>query len=109
VVNGGSSIKSIKALLGLQFVVALIIAVLLYAYLAHQKPAPTPSGMIEGILYASNGSSVVINGQVLEEGDVISGITIVKISRDKVEFEKDKTHWTQRVREAPSMHWQEPI
>jgi hypothetical protein len=53
--------------------------------------------MIEGILYASSGSSVVINGQVLEEGEVMSGITIVKISRDRVEFKKDKTHWTQRA------------
>jgi len=65
--------------------------------------------MIEGILYASTGSSVVINGQILKEGDIISGVKVVKINREKVNFQKDKTHWSQRIREAPNIMWEQPL
>jgi len=77
--------------------------------MVNQKPAPTPRGMIEGILYASTGSSVVINGQILKEGDIISGVKVVKINREKVNFQKDKTHWSQRIREAPNIMWEQPL
>jgi hypothetical protein len=32
-------------------------------------------------------------------GDVINGVTVVKIDRDSVEFEKNGDRWEQKVRE----------
>jgi len=95
-------------LLAFKFIVIVIIAVLMYTYMVNQKPVPTPRGMIEGILYASSGSAVVINDTVLKEGDTISGVRIVKIDREKVDFQKDKTHWSQKIGEAPNIMWEQP-
>ena len=63
----------------------------------------TEKGLVTGILYSENNSSIVIDGQVLHEGDSIYGITIAKIHKDKVEFETANIErWTQRLHERPN-------
>lgn len=41
---------------------------------------------VSSILHAVNRQHVVINGQVLREGDVINGVKVVKIEDDRVQL-----------------------
>jgi hypothetical protein len=65
----------------------------------------SPYGVITGIIYAEEKSSVTINGKVIHEGETIDGVKVVKIYRDKVEFEENENRWTQRVRQQPNHAW----
>lgn len=48
---------------------------------------------LEGIIYSKNNPVVVINGEILREGDGIGEFTILKIESKKVILKKaDKTH-----------------
>jgi len=51
--------------------------------------------MVKGILYTVIDSSVMVDNQVLKEGDTIYGTKIVRIDPKKVEFEKNGKRWTQ--------------
>jgi type II secretory pathway component PulC len=51
---------------------------------------------LTGILYSDNPSAIV-DGEIVKEGDMINGAKVIKIHRDKVEFEKDGEKWTKRV------------
>ena len=51
---------------------------------------------LTGILY-SDDPSAIVNGEIVKEGDTINGAKVVKIHRDKVEFEEDGEKWTKRV------------
>ncbi len=65
-------------------------------------------GEISGIVYVSDTpgfSDVIINNQVLCEGDIIYGVKVIKISRDTVEFQRDGNTWKQRLREHPNPAW----
>jgi hypothetical protein len=53
---------------------------------------------LTGILYSEDNPSVVIDGKIVKEGDIINGIKVVKIHKDGVEFEKKGKKWTQQVR-----------
>ncbi len=53
--------------------------------------------VVKAIVYSEDKPSAVINEEVVFEGDQIQGATIVKISPDSVEFEKDAKKWTQKV------------
>ncbi len=64
-----------------------------------------PYGVITGIIYAEEKSSATINGKVVHEAETIDGVKVVKIHRDKVEFEENKNRWTQRVRQQPNHAW----
>jgi hypothetical protein len=44
---------------------------------------------LRSILWAESGRSIVIADEILYEGDTIFGVTIRKINKDSVEFEKD--------------------
>ncbi len=44
---------------------------------------------LRSILWAETGRSIVIGNEILYEGDTILGVTIKKINKDSVEFEKD--------------------
>ncbi len=68
---------------------------------------PETSGLVRGILYSNTKSSVVIDDKrkIVHEGNVIHGITIVKIHKDKVEFAKNDQRWTQKVGQTPKAHW----
>ena len=66
--------------------------------------APKP-GVVTGIGYAEEGSSAVICYEIVHEGDTIHGVKVVKIHRDKVEFEKNGKKWAQGVREKRNRYW----
>jgi len=55
--------------------------------------------IVKGILYSEDMSSVVIGNSIVHEGEKIRGVTIVKISKDSVEFEMNGKTWTQKVRQ----------
>ena len=65
----------------------------------------SPYGVITGIIYAEEKSSATINGKVVHEAETIDGVKVVKIYRDKVEFEENKNRWTQRVWQQPNHAW----
>lgn len=64
-------------------------------------------GFVKGILYTGVDSSVMIDNQVLKEGDTIYNTVVVKIYPKKVEFEKNGIRWTQRICEYPNPAWEE--
>ena len=53
--------------------------------------------IIKGIVYSKDNPSAVVGNRVVHQGDKISGITVVKINKDSVEFEMDDKKWTQKV------------
>jgi len=67
----------------------------------------TTHGVVTGILHAEEKPTAVISGDIVYEGDTLHGIKVVKIYRDKVEFEKNKKRWTQHIREQPNRAWLE--
>jgi hypothetical protein len=56
--------------------------------------------MIKDIVYSKDKPSAVIGSQIVYVGDTIHGVTVVKIDRDSVEFEKDGERWEQNVRDG---------
>ena len=54
-------------------------------------------GLLASILYSARLSSVVIDGQILHEGDTIHGVKVVRIHEDTVELAKDDESWRQKV------------
>jgi len=68
------------------------------------KPKPT-RGVITGIVYAEENPSAIIDGKIVHEGDRIHNVKVVKIHRDKIEFEKKNKKWKQTVQEAPGAFW----
>ena len=63
------------------------------------------NGVVTGILFNSENPRALVNNQVIHEGDVLGGVTVVKISRNKVEFEKNGKTWAQSVRQKPNSTW----
>ena len=74
--------------------------------LVPSKEAPLAAGgnitdgpmQITGIVYSETRPSVIIDGEVVLEGQVFKGATVVKVARDAVDFEKDGKRWIQHVR-----------
>ena len=64
-------------------------------------------GTVKGILYTVIDSSVMVDNQVLKEGDTIYSTKVVRIYPKKVEFEKNGKRWAQRVSEYPDSAWDE--
>jgi len=54
-------------------------------------------GLLASILYSARVSSVVIDGQILHEGETIHGVKVVRIHEDTVELAKNDEKWQQRV------------
>ena len=71
------------------------------------KPMSETAGLVKGIVYTKNKSSIVIsdNNNIVHEENTIYGVTIVKIHKDKVEFAKNGQKWTQKVGETPNPEW----
>jgi len=66
----------------------------------------TPAGgVVVGIIRSEDRSSAVVGIKIVREGDIIDGVTVVKIHSDKVEFEKDGQRWTQGINDPPSPLW----
>ena len=54
-------------------------------------------GLLASILYSAKNSSVVIDGVILHEGDMIHGVKVVKVHEDTVELEKEGQKWQQKI------------
>jgi hypothetical protein len=53
--------------------------------------------VVKGIVYSEDNPCAVIGERICFAGDVIDGVTIVKINQNSVEFSKDNEKWIQRV------------
>jgi hypothetical protein len=82
--------------------VAVVVAFLSYRLLTTSR-----QGVVTGILYPVENPSALIEGDLVKEGDTLRGITVVKIHRTEVEFEKNGKRWKQRVGERPNPAWKE--
>ncbi len=49
------------------------------------------------IVYSEENASAMVSDRIVHEGDMIDGYKVVKIHRDKVEFEKDGKIFTKQV------------
>jgi hypothetical protein len=57
-------------------------------FVGHSLSTKARRGVVTGILYTIENSSAIIDDQLVKEGDMIYGATVVKIHRREVEFEK---------------------
>jgi len=62
-------------------------------------------GVVMGILHSGKDSCVLINHELIHEGDVTDGVKVIKIDRNEVEFEKGGQRWTQRMLAEPNPAW----
>jgi len=105
-----SSKKSVKLSLFLMVIVVLGIVVYylwtadiispILEYLPTNKlwaKAPLEQGWLTSIVYSEENASAIVSNRVVYEGDMIDGYKVVKIHRDKVEFEKDGKIFTKQV------------
>jgi len=60
----------------------------------------TGTMIIRDIVYSNDKPSAVIGSKIVYVGDKINDITIVKISRDSIEFERNGDRWEQNVRDG---------
>lgn len=72
-----------------------------------QREAASRYGVVTGVLLTDGEPCAVIDTEVVHEGAILHGIKVVKIHKDKVEFEKNSKRWTQNLRERPSYTWPE--
>ena len=56
--------------------------------------------IVRDIVFSKDKPSAVIGSKIVYVGDKINDVTIVKIDRDSIEFEKDGDRWEQNVREG---------
>lgn len=96
-------IKNFRILLFLQ--VLTLIAATIGALTYISRDNSNQKGVVKGILYTGINSSVMIDNQVLEEGDTIYGVRIEKIYQKQVEFTKNEKRWSQRICEQPDPAW----
>jgi hypothetical protein len=59
--------------------------------------APLKQGWLTSIVYSEGNASAIVSDRVVHEGDMIDGYKVVKIHRDKVEFEKNGKIFTKQV------------
>jgi hypothetical protein len=70
------------------------------------KPKPEETrGLVTGILYCADGPLAIVDGKVVHEGDIMHGVKVGKIYKDKVDFEKNGEKWEQEVRQRPGAYW----
>jgi hypothetical protein len=55
--------------------------------------------IVKDIVYSHDKPSAVIGSKIVYVGDKINDVTIVKIDRDSIEFEKNGNRWEQKIRE----------
>lgn len=98
--NRQSSKKSMK--LRLFLMVTLCIAVYYFwtADLTSSNSESSPANkevVIASIVYSQQNASALVSNRIVYEGDIVDGYKVVKIHRDKVEFEKDGKSYTKQV------------
>jgi hypothetical protein len=66
-------------------------------------------GTVTGIVFCTNKGAALMLGDVIREGDVVRGVTVVRITPDYVEFEKQGNKWKQEVGQSPPAGvWEKP-
>lgn len=53
--------------------------------------------IVTGITYSKDEQYAIVGTQIVRDGDMVSGATVVRISEDRVEFEMDGKRWSQTV------------
>jgi hypothetical protein len=101
-----SRTKNVKILTLLQLCTIIGVVLTAWFYVRPQHSASAaPCGLIDGILFSPDCPSVLIDGQVLREGDMIYGAKVFEIGRRIVTFEKNGKRWEQRVQQRPDPAW----
>ncbi len=63
-----------------------------------RPPDKSPNrASVSSIAYNESRALAFINDQMVSEGGVVDGVTVIKIHQDTVEFEKNGKRWTQKV------------
>ncbi|MHC4744338.1 MAG: hypothetical protein ACYS8Z_20680 [Planctomycetota bacterium] len=62
-------------------------------------------GRLTAITYSEDKPSAVVDFKILHEGDVLHGVEVVKIEKDRVHFKKNRKSWEQTVGQTPPTHW----
>jgi len=63
-------------------------------------------GLVRGIVYSADSGSALIDDKIVNTGDTIDGVKVVRVHASGVDFEKDGQRWTQKVSETPDSLWQ---
>ena len=58
--------------------------------------------VVKGIVFSKNNPSAIIGNKIVQEGETLDGIKIIKINKDSVEFETSEKRWTQQVQRKKS-------
>ncbi len=100
--NKTSSKKSVKLRLFSMVIVILSIAVyyLWTADLTSPDLESLPANeevVVTSIVHSEQDASAVVSDRIVYEGDMIDGYNVVKIHKDKVDFEKDGESYTKQV------------
>ena len=67
---------------------------------------PGTLGLVTGIMYSQNRPSALIGNRIIvHEGEIVHGVKVLEIHKDKVLFEKDSVTWAQAIGDTPSSHW----
>lgn len=99
--------KNVKVFIYLQIFFVIVIIVAVCAYINMRGVGAR--GRVNGIIYAMEDSSALIDDQVLKEGDVVADeVRVLKINKDTVEFIKNGQVWTQGIGQRPNRLWKEP-
>ncbi len=69
-----------------------------------ERPEPR-FGVVTAILYSDDSPSVLIEDQMLHEGETIHEVKILDIRTDKVQFGKQGEQWEQGVQEPAKPEW----
>ncbi len=71
------------------------------------QPKTPELGVVSAISYDEKGSLCMVDGvdRVLQPGDKINNVTVVKIQKDRVEFAKGGRMWVQKIGEPAKPAW----
>jgi len=98
-VSGKKKSSSLLLVVLLGLAVVIVAGTVYYLRPATTKAAPLNKDVaLTGILYAGDNSSAVVDGKIVHEGETINGVKVIKIHKDKVEFERAGKRWTQKVK-----------
>ncbi|MHC4741111.1 MAG: hypothetical protein ACYS8Z_04335 [Planctomycetota bacterium] len=63
-------------------------------------------GLVTGILFTDDKPCAIVGHHLVHEGDSLGDVKVLKIHRDRIDFQKAQTIWTQHTNEKPSPNWQ---
>ena len=97
--------QSVKSRLFL--IVGVILGIAVHYFWTAELPSPdlesSPANkkeeiLVTSIVHSEQGASAVVYDKIVYEGDMIGDYKVVKIHRDKVDFEKDGESYTKQVK-----------